>query len=58
MKRGKYIGKLVSLQGHTALVKDHETKPHLILVQVDDLSHEYSHGWHIQARSEWEVTEA
>lgn len=52
--RARYVGKLVDLYGATALVRDHAAKPHLILVQVDSLQHAFAHGWHIQARDDWE----
>ena len=47
----RYIGKDPGLKGAAALGR--EGKDGRFLVQVDDLTHDWAHGWYETLRSDW-----
>lgn len=52
MSHAHYVGTDRELIGHSALVMLHAG---YFLVQVDDLSHTWSHGWHLSCMMDWEI---
>lgn len=50
MRKYLYVGSDPLLKKHTALGRYDEG---IFMVQVDDISHPWSHGWHITDRDHW-----
>lgn len=54
LHRARYIGTNPAHIGHTAYARK-TSDPKVILVQTDDMQHEYAYRWHEVSTDEWEV---
>lgn len=48
-----YCGKDKKLRGKTAIALPKPGKPELIRIQMDDVNHPHSHGWHTYNSADW-----
>jgi hypothetical protein len=62
LKKGTYVGVDIQLKGKTALVMTvGERSPRgivpvgCVMIQADDVSTGYGHGWHEFPESDWEI---